>query len=115
MSPTLSPTEPLGRSSRNPRRAISSEVSVGLKVGLIAEDEADLYAHFSDRSSRWDACAPEAILRGAGGRFSDLLGRDLDYAAPGLANAAGLLASNAAAYPAVLEAVRAIAAASGFE
>ena len=67
------------------------------------------------RSSRWDACAPEAILRGAGGRFSDLLGRDLDYAAPGLANAAGLLASNAAAYPAVLEAVRAIAAASGFE
>jgi 3'(2'), 5'-bisphosphate nucleotidase len=89
--------------------------SVGLKVGLIAERAADLYAHFSDRSSRWDACAPEAILHGAGGRFSDLLGRPLDYRAPGLGNDSGLLACNAEAHAAVLKVVREIATASGFE
>ncbi|TNF62653.1 MAG: hypothetical protein EP303_03665, partial [Deltaproteobacteria bacterium] len=44
--------------------------SVGLKAGLIAEQKADLYVHISDRSSRWDACGPEAILKAAGGRLT---------------------------------------------
>jgi 3'(2'), 5'-bisphosphate nucleotidase len=96
-------------------RAERPSGSVGLKVGLIAERAADLYVHFSNRSSKWDACAPEAILRGAGGRFRDVLGREIDYRAGDLSNASGLLACNAAAYPAVLPAVREIASASGFK
>jgi len=88
--------------------------SVGLKVGLIAEREADLYVHMSGRSSKWDACAPEAILHAAGGRFTDLRGDAIDYRDPQLENARGLLACNAAAFAGVLPVVRELAAGAGF-
>jgi 3'(2'), 5'-bisphosphate nucleotidase len=88
--------------------------SVGLKIGHIAERNADLYVHLSDRSSRWDACAPDAILHAAGGRFSDVLGRPFDYAIDNVTNTHGIFACNAAAYDAVLPAVQAIARESGF-
>jgi 3'(2'), 5'-bisphosphate nucleotidase len=89
--------------------------SVGLKVGRIVEQQADLYVHLSDRSSKWDACAPDAILRAAGGRFTDLLGAEIDYCGARMNNARGLLACNAVAFEAVLKVVREIAIEAGFE
>jgi 3'(2'), 5'-bisphosphate nucleotidase len=93
----------------------SASGSVGLKIGRLAEDRADLYVHMSGRSSKWDACGPEAILRAAGGRFSDLFGTEIDYRDADMANARGLLACNAAAYASVLPAVSEIAAAAGLD
>jgi 3'(2'), 5'-bisphosphate nucleotidase len=89
--------------------------SVGLKVGLIAEQDADLYVHMSGHSSKWDACAPEAILRAAGGRFTDLLGDDIEYRGLEMANTRGLLACNDAAFGAVLPVVRAVAIEAGLD
>lgn len=77
--------------------------SVGLKVGLIAEQSADLYVHVSDRASAWDACGPEAILRAAGGRFTRLDGKQYDYRRKDVRNDGGIFACNAAAYEAVRE------------
>ena len=88
--------------------------SVGLKIGHIAERNADLYVHLSDKSSRWDACAPDAILHAAGGRFSDVLGRPIDYTGDEIKNTHGILACNGAAYDAVLPAVRSVADELGF-
>lgn len=76
--------------------------SVGLKVGLIAEQVADLYVHISDKSSAWDACGPEAILRAAGGRFTRLDGSQYQYDRGVIPNDGGILACNSAAYDAVL-------------
>ena len=87
--------------------------SVGLKTGLIAEQRADLYLHISDRSSLWDACGPEAVLRAAGGRFTDLRGNPYRYAGPDMRNRSGILACNAAAYDVVLPVVREEARAVG--
>src|SRR2546427_7458997 len=42
--------------------------SVGVKIGLIAEQRADLYLHLSPSTKQWDTCAPEIILAEAGGR-----------------------------------------------
>lgn len=86
--------------------------SVGLKVGLIARREADLYVHLSDKAGVWDTCGPEAILRAAGGRFTDLAGEALRYEGSTRAGR-GILACNAAAFDAVLPAVRAAARESG--
>jgi 3'(2'), 5'-bisphosphate nucleotidase len=80
--------------------------SVGLKCGLIAERAADVYLHPSDRSSKWDACAPEAILRAAGGRFTDVFGAPFRYDVAEMPNRGGILACNAAAFDAVLPAAR---------
>jgi 3'(2'), 5'-bisphosphate nucleotidase len=68
--------------------------SVGLKLGLIARGERDLYVNPSGHSKLWDACAPEAILVEAGGRLTDACGRPLDYRGSELGNLHGLIASN---------------------
>lgn len=83
--------------------------SVGVKVARIVLGEADLYVHGGRGAKRWDACAPEAILIAAGGRFTDIEGEPIDYACADLALDNGLVASNGALHDVVL-AVTAICA-----
>lgn len=92
------------RSHRSPRmdRVVKSfdvkeEVrrgSVGIKVGLICEQQCDLYVHLSPRTKQWDTCAPEIILHEAGGQITDLFGQPLRYNVPEVQNRNGLVASN---------------------
>ena len=96
--------------------AITDEVcsgSVGLKIGMIAERRADLYVHVSDKSCRWDACGPEAVIRAAGGRFTDLDGAAFVYAGQDVANRRGIVACNGVCFDEVLPAVRAAGQAAG--
>ena len=80
--------------------------SVGLKLGLIALAERDLYINPSSHSKAWDTCAPEAILQAAGGRITDLWGIPLRYDDPDVRNRRGLVASNGLLHEAVLAKVR---------
>ena len=80
--------------------------SVGLKTGLIAEGECDIYLSPGRRTKLWDTCGPQVILEEAGGRLTDLFGDDLRYARPGLQNYNGILATNGAAHDAVVEKLR---------
>ena len=68
--------------------------SVGLKVGLIAEQICDLYIHLSPRTKFWDTCAPQIILEEAGGRMTDVFGFPLYYDLRDVQNHNGILASN---------------------
>jgi 3'(2'), 5'-bisphosphate nucleotidase len=81
--------------------------SVGVKVARVVTGAADLYVHPGTGAKLWDGCAPEAVLRGAGGRFTDLRGRDVDYAGGELRLRGGILASNGALHRAVIAAARA--------
>ncbi len=88
--------------------------SVGLKVGLIAQKDADLYVHLSGHSSAWDSCAPEAILRSAGGIFTDLAGDAFVYGGDDLRNRRGILAcNNQDTLAAVIDVVRDVASEHG--
>jgi 3'(2'), 5'-bisphosphate nucleotidase len=82
--------------------------SVGVKVARVVTAQADLYVHDGGGPKRWDSCAPEAILRAAGGRFTDLDGALIDYASADLPLRRGIIASNALFHDAVLAAVGAI-------
>jgi 3'(2'), 5'-bisphosphate nucleotidase len=98
------------------RLGIRSETqsgSVGLKIGLLAERVADLYVIIGHKSQKWDACGPEAVLRAAGGRFTDLAGDPFVYQGPTMNNPRGILACNAAAYDSVLPVAREIAREAG--
>ena len=53
--------------------------SVGVKCARIATDAADVYVHPVAFLKEWDTCAPEAVLRGAGGRVTDCAGEPLTY------------------------------------
>jgi 3'(2'), 5'-bisphosphate nucleotidase len=104
------------RSHRGPRmdavvralgvRAEVKSHSVGVKVGLLVERQADLYMHLSPKTKQWDTCAPEAVLTEAGGRMTDLWGGPLHYNSPDVLNRNGLVASNGAAHDAVIERLR---------
>jgi 3'(2'), 5'-bisphosphate nucleotidase len=72
--------------------------SVGLKVGLIAEQICDLYIHLSARTKFWDTCAPQIILEEAGGKMTDIFGFPLRYDLRDVQNHNGILASNGAAH-----------------
>lgn len=77
--------------------------SVGLKTGLIASGRCDVYIHPSPRTKLWDTCAPQVILEEAGGRLTDIFGRDLNYARRDLQNRDGLVASNGPAHDLIIE------------
>ncbi len=80
--------------------------SVGMKVSLLATRQADVYIHPTPGTKEWDLCAPEAILKAAGGEMTDMFGRPLRYNKPDPANPHGLVASNGYLHAAALEAVR---------
>jgi 3'(2'), 5'-bisphosphate nucleotidase len=104
------------RSHRSPRMdrvvktiGVKQEVrrgSVGIKVGLIVEQQCDLYVHLSPRTKQWDSCAPQVILTEAGGRFSDLFGKPITYNSPEVQHRNGLVATNGVAHEQVIETLR---------
>jgi 3'(2'), 5'-bisphosphate nucleotidase len=101
------------RSHRSPRMdkvvrafGLKEEVlrgSVGIKVGLIIEQQCDLYIHLSPRTKQWDTCAPEIILHEAGGRLTDLFGRPLAYNKAEVQNRNGIVASNGVSHARIIE------------
>jgi 3'(2'), 5'-bisphosphate nucleotidase len=101
------------RSHRSPRmeRVVSTfgfkdetrRGSVGVKIGLIAEQKADLYLHLSPSTKQWDTSAPEIILTEAGGRLTDLFGQPLRYNGARIDNQNGVVATNGAAHELVID------------
>ena len=101
------------RSHRSPRMdtvvkafGLKEEVrrgSVGIKVGLIVEQQCDLYVHLSPRTKQWDTSAPEIILQEAGGKITDLFGRPLSYNLAEVQNRNGVVASNGAAHTQIIK------------
>jgi 3'(2'), 5'-bisphosphate nucleotidase len=68
--------------------------SVGLKVGILAQQQADIYIHLSPRTKLWDTAAPQIILEEAGGKMTDLFGGEIRYNISDVQNYNGILASN---------------------
>jgi 3'(2'), 5'-bisphosphate nucleotidase len=77
--------------------------SVGIKIGLLIEQQCDVYIHLSSRTKQWDTCAPEVILTEAGGRLTDLFGYPLNYNVPDVQNRNGLVASNGVSHDEMIE------------
>lgn len=87
--------------------------SVGLKVGMIAERQADIYIHTSPRTKFWDTCAPQIILEEAGGKMTDIFGEKIRYDLRDVQNHNGVLASNGAAHEKAVAGLRPILAELG--
>lgn len=104
------------RNHRSPRMSqivekfgLKAEVqrgSVGLKVGLIAQQFADLYVHLSPRTKHWDTCAPEIILTESGGEMTDLFGGKIIYNASDVHNHNGVMATNGVSHDEAVEKLR---------
>ncbi len=79
--------------------------SSGLKAAVVATGEHDVYLQTGRAGMRWDACSSDALVRAAGGRFTDTGGDAIAYATPELVNGRGLLATNGPLHERVMEAL----------
>jgi 3'(2'), 5'-bisphosphate nucleotidase len=86
--------------------AVTPRGSAGLKGAEVATGRADFYLQPGRAGKRWDSCAPEAIVAGAGGRCTDTRGEPIDYRGPELWNNGGFLASNGVLHARILQALR---------
>ena len=66
----------------NFKRTISMG-SIGYKITSLIRGDADVYISYSEKGKSspkdWDMAAPEAIIKGFGGRFTDLYGNQLSF------------------------------------
>lgn len=80
--------------------------STGVKMSYIARGDAELYVHPRRGTKLWDTCAPEAVIRAAGGEVSDVRGVRLVYDPTHLSNDFGVLASHGPHHAAIVAAIR---------
>ena len=76
----------------------------GYKAMLVACGEAEAYVHPGRAGHRWDACAPDAILRSIGKRFTQTDGTVFRYDTPDIANTKGVIAGTPAVHAAIVDA-----------
>jgi len=79
--------------------------SVGLKCGMIARGDCELYIHPSSRVNMWDSCGPAAILSAAGGTMTDVHGNALDYTGVDVRHRSGLLSSHGRLHEKIVEVI----------
>jgi 3'(2'), 5'-bisphosphate nucleotidase len=68
--------------------------SAGVKGARVACGEADLYFGAGNAGKLWDSCAPEAIVRAAGGDWRTADGAPYEYAREDIVNTRGIVAGN---------------------
>ncbi len=88
--------------------------SVGLKVGLISRQLADLYIHPSPGCKEWDICAPAALLEAAGGTITDCWGEPILFNKRDVRAHNGLMASNSQVHDNIVDTVSSICEEFGY-
>lgn len=78
--------------------------SVGVKAGLLGDAYGDFFFN-RGKLGEWDTCAPEIILKEAGGVVSDCAGNALVYGNPEHRHQNGILFAQKECYEEVLQAV----------
>lgn len=80
----------------------------GVKIGLITEGKADLFFNSTNRMGEWDSCAPDIILKEAGGEMTGVDGKELLYNKENPLNEFGILASNGLIHDEIIKALKSI-------
>ncbi len=86
--------------------------SFGLKVGLIARGDAELLLYPPQVTSIWDSAPNVVILAEAGGRMTDLDGKELLVDPRSPRNRRGIIATNGLVHDQILDIVRGVLQAS---
>lgn len=90
--------------AQSPPREVVLRGSAGLKAIAVASGEADAYVQLSGAGCLWDTCAPEAIARAAGARFTQADGAPISYRSEELP-VQSVLAASPALHEALLGAI----------
>jgi 3'(2'), 5'-bisphosphate nucleotidase len=86
--------------------ARSVAMGASVKHMAMTEGALDACVNLSPGEQEWDTCAPEVVIREAGGAFTDGDGRPFRYNQPDLGHYRGSIASNGACHGALVELLR---------
>ena len=86
---------------------ISVVTSIGssLKVTEIASGEAEIYITTTDKMKQWDTCASNSIISEAGGKMTDISGKEMVYNTEVVNHENGILVTNGLIHQEALDAV----------
>jgi 3'(2'), 5'-bisphosphate nucleotidase len=86
---------------------ISVVTSIGssLKVTEIASGEAEIYLTTTNKMKQWDTCASNCIISEAGGKMTDISGKDFSYNTELVNHENGILVTNGLIHQDVLDAI----------
>jgi len=86
---------------------ISVVTSIGssLKVTEIASGEAEIYLTTTNKMKQWDTCASNCIISEAGGKMTDISGKDIIYNTESVHHENGILVTNGLIHQDALDAV----------
>jgi 3'(2'),5'-bisphosphate nucleotidase len=83
-----------------------TRIGASIKMMALARGEIDLTVCLNADEKEWDTCAPEVIIREAGGMVSDTSGAQFVYNKPDVRHLRGILMSNNTAHADLVERVR---------
>jgi len=63
-------------------KKIMLDSATSYKICLLAKGDMDIFINTSQRTSKWDICAPHIILEEAGGKITDFNGQSINYKMP---------------------------------
>ena len=86
---------------------ISVVTSIGssLKVTEIASGEAEIYVTTTNKMKQWDTCASNCIISEAGGKMTDISGKDMVYNTEIINHENGILVTNGLVHQDAVDAV----------
>lgn len=82
-----------------------SSIGSSLKVCKISSGQAELYLTKTDKMKEWDTCASYCIIKEAGGKMTDMKGRDISYNNKVVNHQNGLLVTNGLIHDKIIEMV----------
>lgn len=85
---------------------VIERVGASVKMMSVASSELEVALWLTDREMEWDTCAPDVIIREAGGAITDLDGQPFRYNRPDPKHLRGVLVSNGRRHAELLELAR---------
>jgi len=86
---------------------ISVVTSIGssLKVTEIASGDAEIYLTTTNKMKQWDTCASNCIISEAGGKMTDISGKEMTYNTESVQHENGILVTNGLIHQDALDAI----------
>ena len=85
--------------------AVVTSIGSSLKVTEIASGDAEIYLTTTNKMKQWDTCASNCIISEAGGKMTDISGKEMIYNTESVNHENGILVTNGLIHQDALDAV----------
>ena len=85
--------------------SVVTNIGSSLKVTEIASGDAEIYLTTTNKMKQWDTCASNCIISEAGGKMTDISGKEFSYNTDAVHHENGILVTNGLIHQDALDAI----------